>query len=135
MDKEAWDIVNGKMGAWRNRADKSKPFFHVRTNVVSHESSLHFKEAALQNKEPRYNPDDVFVHPNHPNTDLFRYTYATFYDRVEDGDKQLGELMDMLEEDEELQNTFIFYFGDNGGSLPGTKGYTSEPGLQVPLVV
>ena len=39
----------------------------------------------------------------------------------------------MLENDDELDNTFVFYFGDNGGSLPGTKGYTTEGGLQVPL--
>lgn len=43
--------------------------------------------------------------------------------------------MVMLEEDAFLDNTFIFYFGDNGGSLPGTKGYTNELGLNVPLVV
>ena len=41
----------------------------------------------------------------------------------------------MLKTDGELDNTFVFYFGDNGGSLPGTKGYTTEGGLQVPLVV
>ena len=73
--------------------------------------------------------------PNHPNTKLFRYTYATFYDRIQDSDKELGELMNMLEADGELDNTFIFYFGDNGGSLPGSKGYTTETGLNVPLVI
>ena len=135
MDKTAWDVVNGKMGEWRNRPDKSKPFFHVRTNAVTHEGKLQFKKTVLRETPTVNSPSDVFVHPYHPDTELFRYTYATFYDRIQDSDKELGELISMLETDGELDNTFIFYFGDNGGSLPGTKGYTTETGLQVPLVV
>ncbi len=75
------------------------------------------------------------IHPIHPDTPLFRYTYATFYDCIMESDRELGKLINMLKEDGELDNTFIFYFGDNGGSLPGTKGYTNELGLNVPLVV
>ena len=135
MDKTAWDVVNGKMGEWRNRPDKSRPFFHVRTNAVTHEGKLQFKKTALQEIPTVHSPADVFVHPYHPDTELFRYTYATFYDRIQDSDKELGELIDMLKADDVLDNTFIFYFGDNGGSLPGTKGYTTETGVQVPLVV
>lgn len=135
LDKTAWDIVSAKMGDWRKRRDKSQPFFHVRTNAMTHESKLHFPETAVRNVAIHNNPADVKVHPFHPDTELFRYTYASFYDCIQKSDKELGKMMAMLEEDGELDNTFIFYFGDNGGSLPGTKGYTNELGLQVPLVV
>ena len=135
LDKETWDIVAGKMGAWRERPDKDMPFFHVRTNTVTHESSLHFKKERVADRKPGTSADSVRVHPNHPDTELFRYTYATFYERIERSDRELGRLMDMLREDGELDNTFIFYFGDNGGAVPGSKGYTTETGLQVPLVV
>lgn len=134
-DKDAWDISHGKMGDWRKRKDKSVPFFHVRTQGISHEGQLQFKEETYRTRKTRTDPADVFVHPNHPNTDLFRYTYATFYDRINQSDAELGQLIDMLKEDGELDNTFIFYMGDNGGALPYTKGYTSEVGLTVPLVV
>lgn len=135
MDETAWDVVNGKLGEWRNRPNKKMPFLHVRTSMTTHESKLQFKENKVKNVKTQNRPDKVFVHPNHPDTELFRYTYATFYDRIQDSDNELGELMDMLKADGELDNTFIFYFGDNGGSLPFTKGYTTETGLQVPLVV
>jgi len=135
MDTTAWDVVSGKMGEWRNRPDKSMPFFFVRTNAVTHEGQLQFKENAMKRIATRYNPATVRVAPYHPDTELFRYTYATFYDRIEDSDSELGKLMEMLQKDGELDNTFIFYFGDNGGALPGTKGYTGEAGLHVPLVV
>ena len=111
------------------------PFFHVYTNAVTHEGKLQFKENALKEIPTHNDPASVTVHPYHPDTELFRYTYATFYDRIQDSDTALGKLIEMLENDDELDNTFVFYFGDNGGSLPGTKGYTTEGGLQVPLVV
>ncbi len=134
-DKEAWDIINGKIGDWRKRKDKSQPFFHVRTNTVTHEGHLHFSLNDLKNKKTETNPNSVSIHPMHPDTPLFRYTYASFYDCIMESDRELGKLINMLKEDGELDNTFIFYFGDNGGSLPGTKGYTNELGLNVPLVV
>lgn len=135
LDKTAWDIVEGKIGEWRNRPDKNMPFFHIYTNAVTHEGKLQFKENALKEIPTHNDPASVTVHPYHPDTELFRYTYATFYDRIQDSDTALGKLIEMLENDDELDNTFVFYFGDNGGSLPGTKGYTTEGGLQVPLVV
>ena len=135
LDKTAWDVVEGKIGEWRNRPDKRKPFFHVYTNAVTHEGKLQFKKNAVKEVPVHNNPASVTIHPNHPDTELFRYTYATFYDRIQDSDTALGELIEMLKTDGELDNTFVFYFGDNGGSLPGTKGYTTEGGLQVPLVV
>jgi arylsulfatase A-like enzyme len=135
MDKTAWDVVNGELGEWRNRPNKKTPFFHVRTSMTTHESKLQFKENKVNTVKTKNDPNDVFVHPNHPDTKLFRYTYATFYDRIQDSDNELGELMEMLKADGELDNTFIFYFGDNGGSLPFSKGYTTETGLHVPMVV
>lgn len=135
LDKTAWDVVEGKIGEWRNRPDKRKPFFHVYTNAVTHEGKLQFKKNAVKEVPTHNNPASVTIHPYHPDTELFRYTYATFYDRIQDSDTALGELIEMLKTDGELDNTFVFYFGDNGGSLPGTKGYTTEGGLQVPLVV
>ena len=71
MDKTAWDVVNGKMGEWRNRPDKSKPFFHVRTNAVTHEGKLQFKKTVLRETPTVNSPSDVFVHPYHPDTELF----------------------------------------------------------------
>lgn len=135
IDTTAWDVVNGKMGEWRNRKDKKQPFFFVRTNGESHESRLHFPLNDVIEKKTVHDPDDVNLLPSHPDTELFRYTYARFYDQVNKVDAELGKLISMLDEDGELDNTFIFYFGDNGGSLPGTKGYTFETGLKVPLVV
>ena len=133
-DTTAWDIMKGKLGAWRNRKKKNQPFLFVRTNATSHESCLHFNANRITKQKTFHSPASVNLLPMHPDTELFRYTYATFYDRIKKVDEELGKIIEMLREDGVLDNTFIFYFGDNGGSLPGSKGYTSEVGLQVPMV-
>lgn len=135
MSDGTWDSVKGELDEWKKRPRKDMPFFFVRTNALSHESCLHFPPSSVDDKPTKYNLEKVKLPPNHPDTKLFRYTYATFYDRITDTDAELGTLLQMLSDDDLLDDTFIFYFGDNGGSLPGSKGYTSELGLNVPLVV
>ena len=134
-DTTAWNIIRGKMGGWRKRTDKNQPFLFVKTNPVCHESCLHFTAQQMAERKTFHSPESANLLPMHPDTELFRYTYATFYDRIRKVDDELGEMIQMLKQDGLLDNTFIFYMGDNGGSLPGTKGYTLEPGLKVPLVV
>lgn len=135
FDQGAWDQKKGDLESWRNRPDKNQPFFYQRNNTVSHESCLHFGAKALEDKKTKNDPKNVYIHPSLPDTELMRYTYATFYDRIQEADNELGRLVEMLREDGVLDNTFIFFFGDNGGSLPGTKGYTGDIGIHVPLVV
>lgn len=135
MPDNSWDDVKAPKGQWRNRPNKNQPFFYVENCAISHESCLHFPKERMTEIKPQYDPEKVKLFPSHPDTELMRYTYATFYDRIQDTDVELGKLIDMLEKENELDDTFIFFFGDNGGSLPGTKGYTGEAGLHIPLVI
>lgn len=135
MPEGTWNEPKAQAGTWKDRPDKSVPFFYVQTTTKSHESSLHFPLESMKKVKTRHNPKEVKVAPFHPNTELFRYTYATFYDRISETDAELGRLVSVLEDEGELDDTFIFYFGDNGGATPFTKGYTGEQGLHVPLVV
>ena len=135
LDTTAWDQIKGKQGAWRGRASKNTPFFHMQTNAVTHESSLLFDEKIYKTIKTETDPNDVFLMPYHPDTKLMRYTYATLYDKLAKADQVFGSIVDMLKKDGVFDNTIIFFFGDNGGCLPGTKGYTDNVGLNVPLMV
>lgn len=134
LDPNAWDDKSASKYAWRDRS-KGEPFFHIFSTAGSHESCLHIDPDFVNTKPTKFNPKDVKLAPIHKDTELMRYTYSTFYDRITETDTQLGELMEELKKDSLLDNTFVFYFGDNGGALPGTKGYTTELGVRVPLVV
>ncbi|MEL6108024.1 MAG: sulfatase-like hydrolase/transferase [Planctomycetota bacterium] len=130
---DVWDESN-KFASWKNRRDKSIPFFHVRTFTDSHESKLHFSRKQME-KPTTTDPETVKLQPYFPDTPLFRYTKAHYHDRIMKIDELVQTVIDELKEDGELENTFVFYFGDHGGVLPRSKGYAYEAGLHVPLVV
>ncbi len=138
LDKTAWDMMGKKpmeIDAWTRRPDKSKPFFFMRSNMITHESKLLFNSKQYHEVETKNDPEKSNVHPNLPATDLMKYTYATFYDRIAEADAEFGELIKILKAEGELDNTFIFFFGDNGGCVPQSKGYTKDVGFRVPLMV
>ncbi len=131
--EDVWD-ESSKKASYRHR-ESGQPFFYVHNFTISHESSLHFN-AEQMDTTSTVTPYNTFrVFPNHPDTDLFRYTNAYYRDKIREMDRKVGEVMDQLKEDGLLDNTIIFYFGDHGGVLPGSKGYLYETGLHVPLVV
>lgn len=131
---DVWDD-SSRNAHWRNRTDQSQPFFHVRTDGASHESSLHFSAELMKNEATKTDPASVELPPIFPDTPTFRYTLARYHDRMSVIDDGVGKLIAELEKDGLLEDTFIFYFGDHGGVLPGSKGYAFERGLHVPLVV
>jgi uncharacterized sulfatase len=129
-----WD-ASSRRASWRNRPGKDIPFFHMQSYGASHESSLHFSKKQINPSALKTDPKTVAVAPYHPDTDLFRYTYARYHDRIGVVDDFVGQMVARLEEDGLLEDTFIFYFGDHGGVLPRSKGYVYDSGLHVPLVV
>ncbi|MGB5262955.1 MAG: sulfatase, partial [Lutimonas sp.] len=130
---EVWDDSSNK-ATWRNRKE-GQPFFHVFNIETTHEGRLHFSKKEMDSVNTVNDPNTVFVQPNHPQTDLFSYTNAFYRDRISEMDVLVGEVIAQLKDDQLLENTIIFYYGDHGGVLPGSKGYLNENGLHVPLVI
>ena len=131
--KGVWDQSSRK-AHWKNRKN-NQPFFHKASYAISHESSLHFKKEAIKNQPTEHDPGKVKLAPYHPDTKTFRYTQARYQDNIVKIDNVVGGIIDELKNDDLLEKTFVFYFGDHGGVLPRSKGYAFETGLHVPLVV
>ncbi len=129
-----WD-ESSKRASWRNRTSKSQPFFHMESHAQSHEGSLHFNAATLNNEKTQTDPGSIKLADYFPETETFRYTHARYHDRMKIIDDMVGKTIQQLEDDGLLDDTFVFYFGDHGGVLPRGKGYIYESGLHVPLVV
>ncbi|MBU2906583.1 sulfatase [Arenibacter algicola] len=140
--KEDYNIIksdgvwneSSKKASWKNRAE-NQPFFHVFNIGVSHESSMHFTAQGMDTIATETDINSFKIQPNHPDTDLFKYTNALYRDKIREMDRQVGKIIKELKEDGRLDDTFLFYFGDHGGVLPGSKGYLYETGLHVPMVV
>jgi len=112
---------------WRGRKP-GQPFFHKQSFGVSHESALHRANKGGTDEK-------VFVAPCHPDTPGFRQANKAYKGIQVKMDAQIGAVVDQLKKDGLLEDTFVFYFGDHGGVLPGSKGYLYETGLHIPLVV
>ncbi len=130
-DSEAWDD-SSKQGSYRNRS-AGQPFFHIQNFGTTHEGKLHFTRDEMTPTET--DPEGVMVSPVHPDTEVFRYTVARYHDLHRKLDAQIGSFLDQLQADGLAEDTIVFYYGDHGGVLPGSKGYLYERGLQVPMVV
>lgn len=130
---DVWDDSSRK-ATWKNRKE-GQPFFYVFNIGTTHEGRLHFSEETMNTTKTATNPNSVYVQPNHPQTELFKYTNAFYRDKIKAMDTQVGDVLNKLKKENLLENTIVFYFGDHGGVLPYSKGYLTETGLQVPLVV
>jgi arylsulfatase A-like enzyme len=130
--ENAWDNAASSEFGWRDRPGAETPFFHVRTIYTSHESSIRLANSIAN---PITNPATLNLYPIHPDTPNFRDTYATYFDMIKSVDSDVGRLVNALQADGLLDDTFIIFAGDNGGAVAGSKGYIVNTGLHVPLVV
>lgn len=127
---EMWDEC-GPQAHYENRTD-DQPFFAVFNLTISHESSIH---RSIPNDQLRHRPEAVVLPPYHPDTPEMRHDWAQYYDKVEDMDTQVGDLLQELEEAGLAENTIVFYYSDHGGVLGRSKRYLYETGTHVPLII
>ncbi|MCW8925380.1 MAG: sulfatase [Xanthomonadales bacterium] len=125
---QAWDESSGE-AHYRNRAE-GQPFFHIFNFSTTHESRLH-RGSIAQNHDPAA----VELYPYHPDTPEARNDYAVYYDRLEELDGQVGQVLDELAAEGLADSTIVFYYADHGGVVAGTKRFVTEDGLHVPLFI
>lgn len=129
-----WDDV-GRDAHWRNRADKSQPFFSVFNLEVTHESQIFPSSPARKGKKLVTDPARLQVPPYYPDTPAIREELARMYDNIADMDGQVGEILKQLEDDRLSDNTIVFYWSDHGDGVPRAKRSLYDSGLRVPLMI
>jgi arylsulfatase A-like enzyme len=129
-----WDD-RGPQAHWRNRPDKSQPFFAVFNLTVTHESQIFPSSPARKGKKLVTDPAEVPVPPYYPDTPLVREELARMYDNIADMDAQVGEILKQLDDDGLSGRTFVFYWSDHGDGVPRAKRSLYDSGLRVPLMI
>lgn len=127
---KVWDQI-GKNAHYQNRP-AGQPFFAIFNSTITHESSIH---TTTPDEALRHRPDKVKLPPYHPDTPEMRHDWAQYYDKIEDMDTWVGEILKDLAASGEAENTIIFYYGDHGGVLGRSKRYVYESGTRVPFLV
>lgn len=125
-----WDDSSPK-AHYRNRPDKSQPFFSIFNFTTTHESQVWARE-----KEPlKVDPAKVKIPPYYPEDFISRYVMARFITNVMTMDDQVGEVIRQLKEDGLYDHTIIFFYSDHGDGLPYAKRELYDRGLRAPLLV
>lgn len=160
--KNAWDD-SSVLAHWRNRP-KDAPFFSVVNFTTPHESGL-FEPYGFREIEKRHyfsdDSDRIAELPNHhsvksteaetaihvpkdtdfpippylPDTAEVRRDMWKVYNNLAETDRQIGAVLNQVEEDGLLDNTIIFFYADHGGPLPRQKRLIYDSGLKVPLII
>lgn len=125
----AWDEVSDTVSY--KDAPKDKPFFYVRNFMVTHESRIWERK----NEPLTVQPKDVIVPAYYADIPEVRNNIAIKYSNIEEMDRQVGELMQQLKEDNLLDNTIIMFWSDHGGNLLRQKRAVGNTGLHVPLII
>ena len=70
-----------------------------------------------------------------PDHNIVRGDVADYYFEVQRFDRQLGEVLELLEEMHELENTIVVVTGDHGMPFPRCKSNVYDSGVRVPMAV
>lgn len=123
-----WDDC-GRTAHYKNRPDKSQPFFAVFNHLGTHES---------QNwdiSKVKTDPKSVKVPPYYPDTEIVRRNLAKMYDNIAELDSVVANFLSELDREGLAENTIIFFWGDHGDGLPRAKRWLYDSGLNIPLVI
>jgi uncharacterized sulfatase len=135
---EVWNEL-GKEAHWRDRKDKSQPFFSIFNLTLTHESAINSKEKHdLVTKDLpshlRADPARLLLPPYFPDTPLVRELWARHYDNIAMMDILIGNMLKELEADGLAENTIVLYFSDHGTGVPRHKRWMYDSGLKVPMI-
>ena len=115
--------------AFFQQRPKDKPFF---LQVGFQDPHRPYGKGAFA---PAHDPHQVKVPEFLSNTSGTREDIALYHDEIARMDKEVGDLLALLEEQGLTSNTLVVFTADNGMPFTGAKGSLYEAGINVPLIV
>jgi uncharacterized sulfatase len=82
-----------------------------------------------------YDPEELILTPNYTDTSgQVKSNLLDYFLELEWFDTQLGQIIEILRQSGDLDNTLILVTADNGSPVPGSKSNLYDLGTHVPLV-
>ncbi|HKK10460.1 MAG TPA: sulfatase-like hydrolase/transferase [Bacteroidales bacterium] len=134
-----WDHWSSEYSPWRNRPE-GKPFYSFINIGPSHEGSVNSIEKYndfVKDLPPEkfHDPTKVEVPPYYPDTPEIREIWAHYYDILTLLDMNIGNVLDMLQEDGLMDETIVIFIADHGFGMPRYKRWLNITGMHVPFIV
>lgn len=111
---------------WSERTN-GQPFFAQITFAGTHRKWLRDPERPIDIA-------DVELPPYYPDTPLARRDWANGLEAAQRVDRQIGDILQRLEDEGLAGNTLVFIIGDNGRCMPRGKQFLYDGGIQVPIL-
>jgi arylsulfatase A-like enzyme len=127
---DVWN-ESSKEASYKNRKP-GQPFFAVINIGTTHEGQI-FR--SIPENELKHDPNKMPIPAYLPPTTEVKHDLAQYYDKIEEMDAQVREILKQLQEDGLAENTIVFYYSDHGGVLPRSKRFVFENGLHIPLII
>ena len=108
---------------------KNQPFFFW---LASHDAH---RDWQVNDKARTYLPTQVEVQPYMYEGPLTREDLTGYYHEISRLDHYVGVVLDELEAQGILDNTYLIFLTDNGRPFPRSKTYLYKNGIQTPLVI
>jgi arylsulfatase A-like enzyme len=81
------------------------------------------------------NPSQITLPPYYPNDAVLLEDWAQYLDCIRFCDKQIGDILQRLEQEGILEQTYIILMGDNGISHARGKQFLYDEGIRTPFIV
>ncbi|WP_442508625.1 sulfatase family protein [Novipirellula sp. SH528] len=113
--------------SWKERKG-DQPFYVQATFGGTHRNFVRDPEHPID-------ADQVKLPPYYPDVPLARRDWANGLETVQVVDRQVGELLQQLEDEGLADNTIVFFIGDHGRCHIRGKQFLYEGGVRIPLIV
>lgn len=144
------DLIHQHALAWLREQKKDTPFFGIFTYTLPHAELRQPDDSLLQEFRGKLLPERDYRGDNPSRYNPTPEAHAQFAAMITRLDKQVGEIMALLEELGLADNTVLIFTSDNGpheeggadpeyfnhdGKFRGLKRSTHEGGIRVPFIV
>lgn len=82
-----------------------------------------------------HSPEAVLVPPYLPDTSLVRDRLARYYNEIARTDAEIGRVIELLQQRQLMDTTWVFILSDNGAPFPRAKLNLYDSGIKTPLLV
>lgn len=144
------DLIHQRALEWLRQQKKGKPFFGIFTYTLPHAELRQPDDSLLQAFRGKLLPEREYRGDNPSRYNPTPEAHAQFAAMITRLDKQVGEIMQLLEERGLADNTVLIFTSDNGpheeggadpdyfnhdGKFRGLKRSTHEGGIRIPFIV
>ena len=144
------DLIHQRALAWLRQQEAGKPFLGIFTYTLPHAELRQPDDSLLQAFRGKLLPERTYRGDNPSRYNPTPEAHAQFAAMITRLDKQVGEIMQVLDEQGLADNTVLIFTSDNGpheeggadpdyfnhdGKFRGLKRSTHEGGIRIPFIV